>query len=516
MPTHADSPVIEPGMLSQVTALRRAFLALRAGWWRRRVGSRGRVQRTARPLVVAMVVALIGVGQMPLLPGNAAVARRPIVPLGHDGRWFTDATGRVVMLRGMNFVEKWAPFTPAADGFNDDDAALLAANGFNALRLGVPFEFVMPAPGRLDHAYLSSIADTVRILGRHGVYVLLDFHQDGWGPVTHGNGMPAWATITDGLPNPPAPFPLYYVLNPALQRAFENFWANRPGPDGVPLQTHYAAAMRAVAAQFAWSSNVLGYEAMNEPWPGANWSSCVTGCADLEARLLAPFYARMTAAVRSVDTRRPVYVEPFVLFNFGNADTSMPGAGSSNVLSTHVYALSTKANGAVIDRSVAAAERDRAALLVTEWGATRDPASITKAAHQFDARLVPWLYWSYNGLVVGDSRLPLVAPNLNVSVLDALTRPYPTLVNGTPTRLAFDPATRTLDFELVTRRPDGRITPRRLQTEVVVPKLRYPDGYAVTAVGAAVTSRPCAPTLTLRNQPGATTVTVRVTPARCP
>ena len=217
-------------MLSQVTALRRPLVALRAGLRGRRVGSPGRAPGTVRPLVVALVVALVGIGYMPLLPRLVPAAGRTVVPLGHEGRWFTDATGRVVMLRGMNFVEKWAPFTPAADGFDDDDAALLAANGFNTVRLGVPFEFVMPAPGKVDHAYLRSIADTVRILGRHGVYVLLDFHQDGWGPVTHGNGMPAWSTITDGLPNPPATFPLYYVQNPALQRAFENFWANRRGP----------------------------------------------------------------------------------------------------------------------------------------------------------------------------------------------------------------------------------------------------------------------------------------------
>ena len=37
--------------------------------------------------------------------------------------------------------------------------------------------------------------------------------------------------IDDGLPNPPdAVFPLYYIQNPAMQRAFESLWANRPGP----------------------------------------------------------------------------------------------------------------------------------------------------------------------------------------------------------------------------------------------------------------------------------------------
>jgi endoglycosylceramidase len=487
---------------------------------------RGLLLRRRSILVVALValVTLVGAGCTPLLGGyrpaaTAAVKSpgsdhdRPVSALGHAGRWFTDASGRVVMLRGMNFVEKFAPFTPAADGFDDDDASLLAANGFNALRLGVPFGFVMPAPGRVDSAYLASIAKTVAILGRHHIYVLLDFHQDGWGPVTHGNGMPAWATYTDGLPNPPDPFPTYYVTNPALQRAFDNFWANRPGPGGIPLQTYYARGMAAVARRFASSANVIGYEAMNEPWPGANWSTCLTGCPDLETQLLAPFYARMTAAVRAVDPRHPVFVEPFVLFNFGSADTSLPGRASPNVLSTHVYALNAPANAAVMDRSVAAATRDAAALLVTEWGAISDPATLIQTEDQFDARLVPWLYWSYNGLVVADSNKPLVSPNLDEAVLDALTRPYPSVVNGTPVRLSYDTATQTLDFTYSTRRPDGHRSSPGLETVVNIPARSYPTGYAVTVVGAHVTSHRCTSTLTLRNMPHASTVSVEVTPS---
>ncbi len=467
-------------------------------------------RRVVGLLVAILVVAVVGAGCRSAL---GPYEDRPVPPLGHDGRWFTDATGRVVMLRGMNFVEKWAPYTPAADGFDDDDAALLAANGFNTVRLGVVFEFLMPQPGQIDRAYLESIAGTVRILARHGLYALLDFHQDGYGPATHGNGMPPWATLTDGLPNPDAPFPTYYIQNPALQRAFDNFWANKPGPDGVPLQQHYAQAMRTVATRFVASRNVIGYEAMNEPWPGTDWSSCLTGCPDLEQHLLAPFYARMTAAVRSVDRTRPVFVEPFVLFNFGSTDTPLPGAGSPNVLATHVYALDATANAAVMDRSLAAAERDDAAVIVTEWGDSTDPAFVNPFADQFDARLLPWLYWSYNGHIVTDSKLPLVPPNLNVIGLAALTRPYPTVVNGTPTRLAFDPATATMDFEFATTHPDGSRSGRSLQTIVTVPKLRYPTGYTVTAVGADVTSRPCSLAVTLRNRPGAPSVSVHITSA---
>ena len=203
-----------------------------------------------------------------------------------------------------------------------------------------------------------------------------------------------------------------------------------------------------------------------------------------------------------------------MLFNFGNAATSLPGAGSPNVLSTHAYSTAD-GNALVMDHSVAAAERDGSPVLVTEWGATVDPTFLTQTEDQFDARLVPWLYWSYNGLVVSDSTQPLVSPNLNVTVLDALTRPYPTYVNGTPTRLSFNTATATLDFTYSTRRPDGRRASRRLETEVAVPARTYPTGYAVSVIGADVTSKPCASTLSLRARPGATAVWVRVTRASC-
>jgi hypothetical protein len=41
---------------------------------------------------------------------------------------------------------------------------------------------------------------------------------------------------------------------------------------------------------------------------------------------------------------------------------------------------------------------------------------------------------------------------------------------------------------------------------------RHPEGYEAAVTGAEVTSRPCAPTLTLRYRPGAETVTVRLAP----
>ena len=439
-------------------------------------------------------------------------------PLGSEGRWFTDASGRVVIPRGVNFVQKWAPYTPEAAGFDEDDAALLADNGFNTVRLGVVFGFLMPEPGRIDTDYLDSIERTVEILTGHRLFVLLDFHQDGYGPATHGNGMPEWATLTDGLPNPPAQFPLYYVQNPSIQRAFDNFWANRAGPDGVPLQEHYATGMRSVAERFATNRHVLGYEPMNEPWPGTNWTPCVTGCPDLEAQLLEPFYERMEAAVRSVDAIHPIYEEPFVLFNFGQGDTILPGPSARSprdVLSTHVYALTAADDASTMDRSVAAAERDQAAVLVTEWGAVNDPAVIERLADQFDERLLPWLFWAYNENVVHDSTLPLVGDNLNEAVLDALARPYPSAVNGIPTHFSFDETSAVSTFEYSTVRPNGRRAPRALTTTLVLPARAYPSGYSIEIDGADVVSDPCAQVVQLRHRPRASDVSVRVTPGGC-
>jgi endoglycosylceramidase len=460
---------------------------------------------------VVLLAVLLGAGCTFLRPdpGNGGT----VSTLSRSGRWFVDAHGRVVLFRGINFVQKQPPFFPAAVGFDDDDARFLAARGFNFVRVGVVFEALMPQPGLIDRDYIEHLATTVSALDRRGIYVLLDFHQDGWGPAVHGNGMPAWSTLTDGLPNPSVGFPAYYVQNPALQRAFDNFWANRAGSDGVPLQQHYAEGMRAVAKRFRTSRNVIGYEAMNEPWPGTNWSSCFTGCPDLEQSLLAPFYARMTDAVRSVDRRHPLFVEPFTLFNFGNASTSLPGSDSPDALSTHVYALDAASDAAAMDRSVEAAVRDHAPVLVTEWGATSDTGYITRTAEAFDARLLPWAFWAYQEQMIVDTTKPPAAANLRTGVVDALTRPAPTTVNGTPTALSFDATTNTLDFSYSTTRPDGKRAPFPWETEIAVPAARYPSGYTVTVDGAVVTSRPCAPTLRLRNLAHADTVSVHITRA---
>jgi endoglycosylceramidase len=380
----------------------------------------------------------------------------------------------------------------------------------------------MPEPGEIDHGYIDHLATSVRDLATHGIFVLLDFHQDGFAPKYNGNGLPDWMAIDDGLPNPPdAVFPLYYVQNPAMQRAFESFWQNRPAPDGVGVQDHYVAGLSAVVERFASEPLVMGYDLMNEPWPGHTWEPCLIGpaeaCAALEQERLVPFYRKATAAVREITATQGVYVEPFVLFNFGRVGTTLPG-DADNVLSFHSYATDVAGEEGVIANATDAATRDQRPLLETEFGFTLDVPTLRRLTGQADEALVSWQFWDYGTLVPDRSRPVGLDAVRSVDALRALATPYPMATAGTPTEAHFDPVGRTYELAYRTTGPSGQTYRPRVETVISLPRLQYPDGYVVEVTGARVTSRPCADRLTLRNRPHAAEVTVRVTPGarRCP
>ena len=448
----------------------------------------------------------------------AAPAEQPIAPLSSAGRWFTDAAGRVVMFHGMNMVQKSDPYYPAAYGFGDDDVAFLVDNGFNALRLGVDMRGLMPTPDVVEETYIDHLAETVDDAARHHMFVILDFHQDGFAPMFNGNGFPNWMAITDGLPNPPnAVFPLFYIQNPAMQRAFEHFWANSPGPNGVGLLDSFVHALERVVTRFADNPLVLGTELINEPFPGAKWQSCAfnpPGCPDLEHQLLGPFYEKGTTAARRIAPRQFVFVEPFVLFNFGQAATSLPGTTSGVALAVHSYATSETGELGVVSHAVDAVERDQAPLLLTEFGAVTDPVVLNRLTAEMEGGLVPWMFWAYEGEIIADRSQPAGPDNLrSPEAFDALVRPYPVALTGTPTAITFDPETNAFDLAYETTGPSGGHYASDLVSVVFIPQRHYAAGYTVTVEGASVVSAPCAPRLLLRNQPGAAAVSVHVVPA---
>jgi endoglycosylceramidase len=439
------------------------------------------------------------------LPGNApAAAVGPTLPLGHAGRWITDAQGRVVILHGTNMVYKLAPFYPAASGFGSSDAAFLRSIDFNVVRVGVIFQALEPMPGVFDEAYLNHIASTVSTLARQGIVSILDFHQDQYNQKFQGEGFPSWAVQDDGLPNPQLGFPHNYEGNPALQRAFENFWADRPGPGGVGLQERYVAGWLRVARRFRGDRSVLGYEIMNEPFPGSDYTSCAepTGCPTSDAELTS-LERKVDRAIRTVDPRTLVLQEPYVTFNFGYQDHVGPLQDRRAVFAWHDYCLvgsTCSSNRTTMQNAAAYVAATREATFMTEYGATTDTQELDQMVSLADQFRVPWTEWAYctcrdptgaaNEGMVLNPRRPKRGHNLVSSILDSLVEPYPQVVAGIPTSWGFDRSTRIFRLSYRTTRASGRGRfPPGSVTQIALPGLVFRSPPAVRASGAAILSR---------------------------
>lgn len=457
-----------------------------------------RTAHAGRRLLAALAVAAIALAGV----GAPASAGGGPEQLRHQGRWLVDSTGRVVLLHGVNAVWKLAPYVApnTAEGFTAKDADFLAANGFNAVRLGVLFAGVMPKPGVVDAAYLDKIDRIVQLLAARHLYVLLDFHQDDFNEKFTGEGLPAWAIHDDGLPFVPTGSFFTNYFTPALARTFDNLWANTDG-----LWDAYGAGWTAVAKRFGGQPYLMGYDLFNEPSAGSQALTCanVNGCPQFDATL-QNFYDHVRATIRTADRGNLVWYEPQFFFNalstshFGRIDDPQVA------LSWHDYACAPAFAGSSVipgdpdcainePRVMDNAETQRAAMgagaLLTEYGSHDDISDLARMTKLADDRLSGWMYWAYKawhdptgnpaaeGLFADDADLS----TLKAPKADVLIRPYPQAIAGVPLALSWDPASRTMDLRLT---PKVGVGP----TDVFVPARHYAAGYEAVVTGGRVMS----------------------------
>jgi endoglycosylceramidase len=206
--------------------------------------------------------------------------------LSVSGTRFVDSFGRQVILSGVNKVNK-----DQMMNYTDNDSLAsyeqLAKWGFNCIRLGILWDGVEPEPGKYDEKYLDKIEERVNWAARNGIYVLLDMHQDLYS-VSYSDGAPVWATYTDNQPHITGEiWSDAYFMSPAVQKAFDNFWANKAASDGIGLQDHYANMWKHIAGRFADNKAVIGFDIMNEPFNGSQGTFILPQILTAYARLHA-------------------------------------------------------------------------------------------------------------------------------------------------------------------------------------------------------------------------------------
>lgn len=480
----------------------------------RRVPSRSTISRAVGVIVLLVLVA----------PGSGvgAVAE----PLGHSGRWITDAKGRVVVLHGFNTVPVNEDTLPREMGMGPDNARWLAAHGFNTIRLGLYYARVEPRPGDYDRGYLRDYLRVQRELADRGIFTLLGMHQDqlnprfGTGGVLPSRGFPDWMIRDDGLPNTRTPYPGGYLANPALNRAYDNLWRGFDAPDRVSIHDHFAEGWRRIAHAFESRPGLLGYDFFNEPWPGIVWATCASplGClpGGFDQTLLTAFNRKLTTAIRAEDPDHLIFYEPNLLFDYG-AQTQVGDVGDAGAgFSFHNYCLAYAVPGGfdsvelcgvneelVFDNADAHADRSGDALLLTEL--PFGTPSVRRQVELADRHMVSWQNWDYYGDIAHE---PGVRP------WNLLIRPYPQLIAGTPIGWSFDRRSRLFELSYSTQRPDGQVFDGHPLTQVELPPLHYPRGYTAEVSGARVVSAPDADPLLLRAESGASAVEVAVSPAR--
>ena len=218
------------------------------------------------------------------IPGPSTIDATGFVSV-REGR-FRDADGRQVLLHGLSVISK-----NRAENYlswhGPADFAALRDWGMNCVRLGILWDGLEPQPGVFDEGYLKGVDQRIAWAKAAGIHVFLDMHQDLYS-YKYSDGAPEWATLTDGQPHVTGGdvWSDAYVSSPAIQRAFDNFWANKPCADGVGVQDHFARAWRHVAQRYALETTVIGFDLFNEPNIGSGNLSAQTAMASALAQAL--------------------------------------------------------------------------------------------------------------------------------------------------------------------------------------------------------------------------------------
>lgn len=421
-----------------------------------------------------------------------------------DGRTFiADEQGRALQLRGFN-AGKYP-----SDRVTAEDVAAMADQGFDFLRLVVQWQYFEPEQGEYDDSYFDYVDAVLDAADREGVHVMIDMHQDVYGPTFGASGAPEWTTRTDGLPfvdDPDNWFNNYF--QPAVMRAFTHLY------DDADLRAAQQQLWVEVAGRFGDHESLLGYDLFNEPfgefYEDEDW---VTASARIESTKISDMYDRLIPAIRSVDDDSWIFVEPTVLVGYG-VPTQLrsfddPRDGASRIgYAPHFYNTGVEEGGDwvgddfVVNYEAAISAYPAAngmPLIVGEWGVpnSRTPGNAALVAAQvasMERFATGWSMWyfcrsDHGGYCAMDAAGGAAPGN------EPAFGPYARAIAGVPGAEHFDAATG--DYSLSYTAGAG-------PSEVWVPSAAYAQRPDVEISGGTAHYDRKKQTLRITAKPGAT------------
>lgn len=404
-----------------------------------------------------------------------------------------DNKGRYIILRGVNLNvlgDYWEanPSVPATAPYNPDHFRIMASYGFNCVRLLFHWSKLEPEPGKYNQDYIRQISQAIEDAGKHGIYIMLDLHQDAYGkyiatprdvvceqPNNGWDGAPEWATFTDGQStcktdgsreSPPAVF-----------HSWQNLWDNKNG-----IQDNLVAAWAELVRNTAQYTNVVGYDLINEPSLG------YTSLSDQQNKV-SRFYGKLIKAIRAAEQQvnapqHIIFFEPTVTFAGGPLPT-VPGPDFTDdkniVFAPHNYfevigpAILTIEQG--FDLYASLAKSYQSTFLIGEWGVYGNPADDVAKLKRFtaseDKYIIgsTWWQWcqapgdphgiSWDGTRYGNTSLHLMevaadgsyTGKMNDIYLKPLGRVRPVAIHGRPLKLNVDPDTGILSLKAKANQP---------------------------------------------------------------
>jgi endoglycosylceramidase len=396
-------------------------------------------------------------------PPPQALTVRSLPWVGVEDFRLVDALGREMAVRGINaringlfdvtFDDGRIALEPIPE-FTPEDAEAMVRYGFNVLRLPINWSGLEPHEGEFSERYFQKLDEVIDLCREAGLYVLLDFHQDAYSKEIGEDGAPLWAIVPP--PRQLLEGPLENLaerrFSPQVFSAFRGFFENQEG-----VQDKFLPVWERVIARYADRPEVIGFEPMNEPF---------VAHFDPSQQALYDFYHKVLPAMRALDDRHMLWLEPDVVRNFGISAPllSSPFPDNNIVYAPHIYPNGVKASTYEewklwLDENYRNMRTEAnswgAALVVGEWGThPNSPESAgyiraqQEAAETWSSGQVQWLWkedsqgsWGFHDF---DNATESWVVRENAVRL--FGRPYALAVPGTLLSQSFDPDTGVLAF----------------------------------------------------------------------